>query len=74
VAEPGAAGAGASSPGDQVQVRGVGGHLHWDDECGSLWVESARSFPLLLDGEPAGTLTCYAGGCSATTYSLDGDV
>ena len=55
-----------AAPGDQVQVQGTGGHLYWDNECGTFYLESARDFPLLLDGEPVGTLTCYAGGCRAT--------
>jgi hypothetical protein len=52
-------------PGERVGILGVGGNLYWDNECGTLWVESARDFPLSFDGEPAGSIQCYAGNCRA---------
>lgn len=52
-------------PGESIEILGSGGNLYWDDECGELWVESARDFQLSFDGEPAGTIQCYAGNCRA---------
>lgn len=54
-----------AAPGEQVEVLGVGGNLYWENECGSQWIESAQDFQLLLDGEPAGSIQCYAGSCRA---------
>ena len=51
--------------GDEVEMLGVGGHLYWDNECGEMWVESARDFHLFFDGKPAGFVTCYASNCRA---------
>ena len=55
-----------AAPGDEVQIRGTGGSLHWDNECGEFWNESAREFPLSFDGEPAGSIACYAHTCLVT--------
>lgn len=51
------------APGDEVEILGSGGHLYWDNECGEFWLESARDFQLFFDGEPAGSITCYANTC-----------
>jgi len=42
------------------------GYLYWDNECGTFWDESARSFEISFDGAPAGDILCYAGSCQAT--------
>jgi heat shock protein HslJ len=52
-------------PGDTVEVRGTGGFLYWNNECGEFRNESARDFQLLFDGQPAGSITCYAHTCLA---------
>jgi hypothetical protein len=54
-----------AAPGNEVEILGVGGHLYWDNECGEMWVESARGFQLFFDGKPAGLITCYASNCRA---------
>jgi heat shock protein HslJ len=51
------------APGESVEVRGTGGHLYWNNECGELRNESARDFQLFFDGQPAGSITCYAHTC-----------
>lgn len=56
---------GQAVPGERVEIQGVGGNLYWDNECGTLWVESASDFPLSFDGRSAGTIQCYAGTCRA---------
>jgi hypothetical protein len=55
-----------AAPGDEVQIRGTGGSLHWDNECGEFWNESARAFALSFDGQPAGSIACYAHTCLVT--------
>jgi hypothetical protein len=52
-----------AAPGDQVEIRGTGGFLHWNNECGEFRNESAKDFQLLFDGEPADSITCYAHTC-----------
>jgi hypothetical protein len=55
-----------AAPGDQVEVQGVGGYLYWENECGQQWLESARDFQLLYDGEIASSIQCYANTCLGT--------
>jgi hypothetical protein len=52
-------------PGDQVEIRGTGGFLYWNNECGEFRNESARDFQLFFDGETVGSITCYAHTCLA---------
>jgi hypothetical protein len=52
-----------AAPGDQVEIRGTGGFLYWNNECGEFRNESAIDFQLLLDGEPVDSITCYAHAC-----------
>ena len=58
--------------GEQVQIRGTGGFLYWSNECGELRNESAQDFQLFFDGEPAGSITCYANTCLADLTIPDG--
>ena len=51
------------TPGDQIEIRGTGGFLYWSNECGEFRNESAQDFQLFFDGEPAGSITCYANTC-----------
>jgi hypothetical protein len=51
------------APGDTVELRGTGGHLYWNNECGEFRNESARDFQLTFDGQPVGSITCYAHTC-----------
>jgi heat shock protein HslJ len=53
------------APGDTVEVRGTGGFLYWNNECGEFRNESARDFQLFFDGQPAGSISCYAHTCLA---------
>jgi hypothetical protein len=55
-----------AAPGYEVQIRGTGGSLHWDNECGEVWNESARAFALSFDGQLAGSIACYAHTCLVT--------
>jgi hypothetical protein len=55
-----------AAPGEEVEVQGVGGYLHWDNECGQQWLESARDFQLLYEGRAAGSIQCYANTCIGT--------
>jgi heat shock protein HslJ len=60
------------APGDTVEVRGTGGYRYWNNECGEFRNESARDFQLTFDGQPAGSITCYAHTCLADlTIPLD---
>ena len=54
-----------AAPGDQVEIRGTGGFLYWNNECGEFRNESAKDFRLSFDGEPLGAITCYAHTCLA---------
>jgi hypothetical protein len=55
-----------AAPGDEVQIRGTGGFLYWNNECGEFRNESARDFALSFDGRPVGSINCYAHTCLAT--------
>jgi heat shock protein HslJ len=55
-----------AAPGDQVEIRGTGGFLYWNNECGEFRNESARDFQLFFDGQPVGSITCYAHTCLAS--------
>jgi hypothetical protein len=55
-----------AAPGDEVEIRGTGGFLYWNNQCGEFRNESARDFALLFDGQPAGSITCYAHTCLVT--------
>ena len=50
------------SAGSEVTIIGSGGFVR--DSCGGV-NESARSFPLYLDNEPAADLQCYVSHCEA---------
>ncbi len=52
-----------AAPGDPVEIRGTGGFLYWNNECGEFVNESARDFQLFFDGQPVGSITCYAHTC-----------
>jgi hypothetical protein len=52
-----------AAPGDQVEIRGTGGFLYWNNECGEFRNESAMGFQLFFDGEPVDSITCYAHTC-----------
>jgi hypothetical protein len=54
--------------GEQVRVVGSGGYV----QCGSVYNESARAFRLYFDGQPLGSITCYANRCEALVQ-LPGD-
>jgi hypothetical protein len=62
-----------AAPGGEIEIRGTGGFLYWDNACGEFRNESARDFALLFDGRPAGSITCYAHTCLAT-LTLPADV
>ncbi len=47
-------------PGSEITIMGRGGYIQ--DSCGGI-NESARSFKLYLDDEPAGDLQCYVNHC-----------
>lgn len=47
-------------PGDEITVMGYGGHI--EDTCGGF-IEGSREFTFYLDGEPAGSLSCYINRC-----------
>lgn len=49
-----------AKPGGQVTVIASGGYVR--DTCGG-YHESAREFPVYLDDEPAGSLSCYVNHC-----------
>jgi hypothetical protein len=49
--------------GQMVGVWGNGGYLYWENECGTSWDESARSFDLYFDSVAAGTLVCATNAC-----------
>ena len=48
-----------------MEIRGTGGFLYWNNECGEFRNESARDFQLFFDDEPLGSITCYAHTCLA---------
>jgi hypothetical protein len=48
------------APEEQLMVLGTGGYIR--DSCGG-YNESARAFPLYLDGQPIGSLGCYVNLC-----------
>jgi heat shock protein HslJ len=52
-----------AAAGDQVEVRGTGGFLYWNNTCGEFRDESARDFQRLFDGEPLDSITCYVHTC-----------
>jgi heat shock protein HslJ len=54
------------APGQAVEVRATGGYLIWETPCGTAVQESARSFAMAFDGDPVGSLDCYANTCLAT--------
>jgi heat shock protein HslJ len=54
-----------SVPGSLVEIQGTGGFLYWNNECGEFRNESARDFQLFFDGEPLGSIMCYAHTCFA---------
>jgi hypothetical protein len=54
-----------AAPGAEVEIRGTGGFLDWNNECGEFRNESARDFQLYYDDEPVGSITCYAHTCLA---------
>ncbi len=54
-----------AAPGERVEVRGTGGFLYWNNECGEFRNESAKDFQLFFDGEPLGSINCYAHTCLA---------
>lgn len=58
---------GPSVPGDELEITAVGGYLQWDNECGEAVNESARTFQLYFDDEPAGTILCYVNICCGTS-------
>lgn len=62
-----------AAPGDEIQIRGTGGFLYWNNQCGEFRNESARDFALLFDGRPAGSITCYANLCMVT-LTLPADI
>lgn len=37
--------------------------MYWNNECGEFRNESARDFQVFFDGEPVGSITCYAHTC-----------
>jgi hypothetical protein len=53
-------------PGGTILVTAIGGYVQ--DSCGGI-NESARSFPLFLDQEPLGNLSCYVNHCE-TKFDL----
>jgi hypothetical protein len=55
-----------AAPGDELEIIAVGGYLQWDNECGESVNESARTFQLYFDDEPAGTIQCYVNTCRGT--------
>jgi heat shock protein HslJ len=57
---------GSAAAGDEIEVLAAGGHLFWDNECGQFWLESARDYQVFWDGEPWGSITCYANTCAVT--------
>ena len=50
------------SPGDEVTVVGTGGHI----EVNGGYVENARDFALTFDGQPIGTVSCFANSCEGS--------
>lgn len=47
-------------PGDEITVIGSGGLIQ--DSCGG-YIEGLREFPLYLDREPVGSISCYINRC-----------
>ena len=50
-------------PGQQVRVSGSGGYLR---EPSGAYNESNRTFALTFDGQPIGTIACYANRCEGS--------
>jgi len=46
-------------PGSELKINGSGGYLR----CGDTYIESSRSFPLMLDGKTVSSMICYANRC-----------
>jgi hypothetical protein len=61
------------TPGDKVEINAMGGYLYWNNECGTRWDESARTFQLYLDDTPVSSILCYVNYCEAD-LTVPGDV
>jgi hypothetical protein len=61
------------APGDKVKITAMGGYLYWNNECGTRWDESARTFQLYLDDTPVSSILCYVNYCEAD-LTVPGDV
>jgi heat shock protein HslJ len=61
------------TPGDKVEINAMGGYLYWNNECGTRWDESARTFQLYFDDTPVSSILCYVNYCE-TDLTVPGDV
>ena len=61
------------TPGDKVEITAMGGYLYWNNECGTRWDESARTFQLYFDDTPVSSILCYVNYCE-TDLTVPGDV
>ena len=68
-----------AAPGEEVQIEGSSGliELRKDDGTVTGYIESAKSFALLFDGEPIATIDCYVNTCrgnlTVPSYAVPGD-
>lgn len=52
-------------PGAEIELEGTGGHIELRTADGSRigFIESAKSFPVFLDGQPIGSIVCFVATC-----------
>lgn len=56
------------APGAEIEIEGTGGHIELRTADGSRigFIESAKSFPVFLDGEALGSVMCFLATCKGT--------
>ncbi len=56
------------APGAEIELEGTGGHIELRTADGSRigFIESAKSFPVFLDGQPIGSVICFVATCRGT--------
>ena len=60
-------------PGQVIKITARGGYTTWEDECGTGYNESHRTFAWFLDDEYQGEIGCYVNHCE-TEFELPPDI